>query len=132
MSLSISSILLLAPMHKTGMKMIIIVIMVLDVNFSFLLLKLCLIRLVELFHFCVIACDGNAIFTGWIRMGKQSWNRTTNQMNCNNKKVALKNEIVMCFRLRIDRARAYISGIQTDRFFFNEWIIKMGRFRCEC
>lgn len=36
MSLSISSILLLAPMHKTGMKTIIIVIMVLDVNFFFI------------------------------------------------------------------------------------------------
>lgn len=47
------------------------------------------------------------------------------------KKMALKNEIVMCFRLRIDRVRAYISGIQADRFFLtNEWK-KIRQFQCE-
>lgn len=88
-------------------------------EFFILWLKLCLIRSVELFHFCVIACDGNVIFTSRIRIKLKS-NDKPNELQ--QKKIALKNEIVMCFRLRIDRVRAYISGIQADRFFLtNEW-----------
>lgn len=82
---------------------------------------MCLIRSVELFHFCVIACDGNAIFTGRIRMGKQSWNRTTNQMNCNNNKNGIKewNRNVLSPTYR-QSARVYFWN-SCRQVLFNEW-----------